>query len=110
MKIAIPVVENKLCAHFGHCETFAIFDVQGDKVVNRTLIVPPPHEPGLLPRWLGEMGVNVIIAGGMGQKALALLQQRGVRVITGARGLPPDEIVSHYLQNTLTTESNVCDH
>ncbi len=57
MKIALPVVENKLCAHFGHCDKLAIFEVQGEKIINKTLVVPPPHEPGVLPRWLGEMGI-----------------------------------------------------
>jgi len=110
MKIAIPVVGNKLCAHFGHSEKFAIFDVQKGKIINKTLIIPPPHEPGVLPRWLGEMGVEVIIAGGMGQKALALLMERGIKVITGAPSLSSEELVDQYLKNTLVSGPNVCEH
>jgi len=113
MKIALPVAENKLCAHFGHCDKFAIFEVQGEKIINKTLVVPPPHEPGVLPRWLGEMGIEVIVAGGMGQRALALFAEKRIKVITGAPALSPEELVDQYLKNTLVSVvsgSNVCDH
>ncbi len=110
MKIAIPLAEGKLTNHFGHCEQFAIIDVDGDRIDNKKLVTPPPHEPGVLPRWLGEMGVNLIIAGGMGQRAMSLFQERGVRVITGAPILEPEELVSQYLKGTLQTGENVCDH
>lgn len=110
MKIALPVVDNKLCTHFGHCDKFAILDIHDNKIVNKSLVIPPPHEPDVLPRWLGEMGVNVIIAGGMGQKALTLFAERGIKVITGAPVSSPEELVQQYLKNTLVSGSNVCDH
>ena len=71
MKIAIPMADGRLCMHFGHCEQFALVDVDeiAGKPTNTTLVTPPPHEPGLLPRWLHEQGATVIIAGGMGQRA-----------------------------------------
>ena len=30
MKIVIPTAEGKLCAHFGHCETFSFAEVDLD--------------------------------------------------------------------------------
>ncbi len=71
MKIALPVTNEKLCTHFGHCEKFAIFDIdeKNKNVSSATYIDAPPHEPGLLPRWLSEKGVNCVIAGGMGSRA-----------------------------------------
>ncbi|HED01187.1 MAG TPA: ATPase [Proteobacteria bacterium] len=110
MKIALPVVDNKLCTHFGHCEKFAILDIQDNKIASKALVVPPPHEPGVLPRWLGEMDVNVIIAGGMGQRALTLFAERGIKVITGAPVSSPEELVQQYLSNSLVSGLNVCDH
>ena len=56
MRFAIPCAEGKLCLHFGHCESFAIVDADDAKVSARTNETPPPHEPGLLPRWLKELG------------------------------------------------------
>jgi len=112
MKIAIPLAEGKLCMHFGHCETFALIDVETGEtpILSMEEVIPPPHEPGLLPRWLGEKGVNVIIAGGMGQRALSLFQEQGIEVSVGAPMVPPLELVNAYLSKTLQTGTNACDH
>jgi len=66
MRIAIPLTEGKLSQHFGHCQQFAVIDTDDNSksISNRADITPPPHEPGVLPRWLGGMAVNTIIAGG----------------------------------------------
>jgi ATP-binding protein involved in chromosome partitioning len=111
MKFAVPTNQGKLCAHFGHCEAFALIDTDGDgKVVNETYITPPPHEPGLLPPWLSQQGVNCIIAGGMGSRAKELFAAQGVNVVTGAQGEEPRAIVEDYLKGTLQTGVNTCDH
>ncbi len=110
VKVAIPLADGILCNHFGHCEQFALIHLQGNQIVHKELVTPPPHEPGLLPRWLGDQGVRLIIAGGMGQRALQLFQQRGIQVITGAPGFPPEELVAQYVNQTLVTGENVCDH
>jgi predicted Fe-Mo cluster-binding NifX family protein len=54
--------------------------------------------------------VNFVIAGGMGARAQQLFAQQGVKVITGAQGVDPREIVENYLKGTLTTGANTCDH
>jgi len=72
--------------------------------------VPPPHEPGVLPRWLHQQGTNVIIAGGMGARALELFAENGIKVMTGAPSLAPEELVQQYLDSTLQTGFNMCDH
>ncbi len=112
MKIALPVAEGKLCMHFGHCENFAVFDVdEGNKtVVSSTSLDAPPHQPGLLPRWLAEKGVGCVIAGGMGSRAVDIFKENGVRVITGAQVGDPQTIVEDFLNGRLATGSNVCDH
>jgi len=110
MKIAIPLAEGRLTAHFGHAAEFAIVHVEEQEIKKKELLDPPPHEPGLLPKWLGELGVNVIIAGGMGQRALSLFGEHGIKVMTGAPSLSPEELVAQYLSNALVTGQNVCDH
>ncbi len=108
--IAIPLARGILCNHFGHCEQFALIQLEGKEIKAQEHITPPPHEPGLLPRFLGDLGVNLIIAGGMGQRALGLFSERGIQVLTGAPPLTPEELVRHYLSQTLATGANVCDH
>lgn len=111
MKIAIPTMNNKLCMHFGHCDVFTIFEVDTDNnIVSKNEEIPPPHEPGVLPKWLGQMNVNVIIAGGMGMRAQQLFDQYDVKVVVGATSEIPEDIVKAYLNGSLVTGANVCDH
>jgi len=110
MKFAIPTLEGKLCAHFGHCEKFAIIDVAEDKIVKVDYVTPPPHEPGVYPSWLKAQGVNVIISGGMGQRAVSLFETQNIKVIIGAQSDSPDTIVTQYLDGALQTGDNACDH
>ena len=112
MKIAVPLAAGRLSMHFGHCEEFAILEVdeQAGKVLNKSLHQAPPHEPGALPRWLHELGANMIIASGMGQRAQQLFIQSGITVIVGASAEEPEQLVSAYLNGTLQTEDNICDH
>jgi predicted Fe-Mo cluster-binding NifX family protein len=112
MRIAVPVAEGNLAMHFGHCQEFALFDVdEAAKTVSGSQrLVPPAHAPGVLPRWLAENGANVIIAGGMGGRAQGLFAQAGIRVVVGAPSAPPEEVVRAYLDGTLATGANLCDH
>ena len=110
MKFAIPLANGKLTAHFGHCREFALIDVEGNEITKKETLEPPPHEPGVLPAWLHSLGTSVIIAGGMGGRALSLFEQNGIKVVTGASADDPEELVKSYLNNTLATGDNVCDH
>jgi predicted Fe-Mo cluster-binding NifX family protein len=112
MKIAIPTANGRLCMHFGHSEQFAIVEVDpGTRtIVGTTWLTPPPHEPGVLPRWLRENGADVIIAAGMGRRAQDLFAQSGMEVVVGAPADEPEAIVAAYLSDTLEAGRNVCDH
>jgi len=78
--------------------------------VNQRNLTPPPHEPSVLPKWLHGEGVNVIIAGGMGQRAQQLFAQNQIEVVVGALVETTENLVSAYLGNTLQTGDNLCDH
>jgi len=112
VKIAIPIADGKLCAHFGHCEKFAVIDVdpENKKLINKIELTPPLHEPGVLPRWLSEQGVNLIIAGGMGMRAQQFFNQFNVKVIVGANPDIPDQVAMDYLNGVLEAGDNLCDH
>lgn len=112
MKIAVPVANGRLCMHFGHCDKFAIFEVDAENktILEGKLINPPPHEPGVLPRFLSEQGADIIIAGGMGARAQDIFAQHGIKVLIGAPSGPPDEVVKNYLEGNLALGQNPCDH
>lgn len=112
MKIAVPLVEGNLSMHFGHCDEFALVEVDENakSIISEEKLTPPPHEPGLLPKWLHEKGANVIIAGGMGSRAQGLFAENNIQVIVGATSGTAKELVESYLSETLKTGSNACDH
>ena len=111
MKIAIPLADGRLCMHFGHCEQFALVETdEQNNIVSKTMLTPPAHEPGVLPAWLHEQGADVIIAGGMGARAQQLFTQKDITVVVGAPAMTPEQLVEEYLNDTLETGDNVCDH
>ncbi len=112
MKIAVPVANGKLNMHFGHCEAFALLHVnqEGKSIIKREDVAAPSHEPGLLPRWLAERNVNMVIAGGMGQRAQSLFAEHDIQVIIGAPAETPEALVTSLLHGTLVSGTNVCDH
>ncbi len=112
MIIAIPLANGRLALHFGHCEQFALVDAdeKNKQIRVRRDLAAPAHEPGLLPRWLAQQGANVIIAGGMGQRAQALFAEHKIAVVIGAPAETPEQLVTAYLAGTLVTGDNVCDH
>ena len=97
MKIAIPVENGVLCSHFGHAPQFAFVNVEDGKVTSSSLEVPPPHEPGVLPRWLNDNGITHLLCGGIGGGAVNLLQGAGIQVIAGLQPVDPAVLVEDFL-------------
>jgi len=110
MKIAIPLANGKLCAHFGHCEEFAMLTIDEGKVVKQETLVPPPHAPGVIPNWVADQGCTDIIVGGMGEAAQEIFRARGLKVLCGAPTDTAEKLVALYLQGELVGDANACDH
>lgn len=112
MRFAVPVSGGVISPHFGHCEQFALIDVDlsTKNILKKELVVSPAHQPGLLPVWLAEKGVSAILAGGMGSRAQMLFQENRINVITGVMEADPEKAVLKYLDGSLDTGDNVCDH
>lgn len=107
---AIPTAGGKLCAHFGHCESFAIVETEDQTVIKEEYITPPGHQPGVYPKFLAEHGVSVIISGGMGQRAQQLFKENNIEVCIGVDAESPKILVEQFLNNQLQTGQNLCDH
>ncbi len=110
MKIAVASENQMVTEHFGHCINFNIFDTENERIIKSTSIPNPGHKPGFLPNYLNEMGINVIISGGMGSGAVELFNEKGIEVIVGATG-DARSVVEQYLQGQLKSTGSVChDH
>ncbi|MCY6484203.1 NifB/NifX family molybdenum-iron cluster-binding protein [Clostridium aestuarii] len=107
MKIAVAVDGNMVSGHFGHCEGFRMYNVEGKKVLGSEMIANPGHRPGYLPVFLKENDANVIIAGGMGATAQDLFNENGIEVVVGAVG-EAEKSVEAFLAGTLKSTGSVC--
>lgn len=112
MKIAVPTSNGLLCPHFGGCSEFTIFDVDDEsREIRESATKPAPdHQPGAFPKFMLDNNINVLIAGGIGGRAVQILAAKNVEVVTGAPEEPPEKVVGEYLQGNLQTTAEVCDH
>ena len=110
--IAIPSAEGRLHGHFGGCREFTLVqaDPEQRKIVSIRPVTPPPHVPGLFPRWLREQGASVIIVGGIGRRALDIFAEQGIEVRAGEPGAAVEELATAYLNGQLMNEPEGCAH
>lgn len=109
-KIAVPTKGGSVDEHFGHCEAFTIYTVDGDRrIVGEESFTPPP-QCGCKSNLVGtlkDMGVSMLVAGNMGQGAVMKLGQAGIGVVRGAAG-PAREAVQAWLEGRLQDRREVC--
>lgn len=81
--------DGEVSAHFGRCPFFLLAEANGTRATVSE-VVPNPfrgaHQPGAVPRFVRDMGADVIIAGGMGPGAIEAFHGFGIDVATGATG------------------------
>lgn len=107
MKIAISTDSDQVSAHFGRCRHYTIFEADGKEVTGKTVIETPGHQPGMLPPFLKDKGVDVVIAGGMGPRAQNLFMQMEIKPIIGVTGRV-DDVIQAYLDGTLESGESLC--
>lgn len=107
MKVAIAVENGYVAQHFGKCKEYAIFDFVDGRTENLTHVQSPGHQPGLLPRFLKGLDVDYVIAGGMGQKALALFAENNIKPIVGVSG-QIDQVIESLANDNLVSGASLC--
>lgn len=108
--IAVPLEGGVLCAHFGHCEEFAIVKVVDNEIREIKTLTPPEHVPGLYPRWVASFGVTDVIAGGMRQKAINLFNEQNINAFVGAPIDKAENLVINFIAGNLSLNANYCNH
>jgi len=89
-------LESVVGAHFGRCPFFVLAEVDGTEIKAVRSVQNPffaAHQPGQVPGFIHELGADVMLTGGMGQRAIMFFQQYGIQAATGAYGT-----VRHALQ------------
>ena len=110
MKIAVTYENGEIFQHFGHTETFKIYDIADGKVVSAEVVDTNGSGHGALAGFLVAHGVDTLICGGIGGGAQNALAQAGIRLFGGVSG-NADEAVNALLAGNLGYNPNVhCDH
>ncbi|HEX9902961.1 MAG TPA: NifB/NifX family molybdenum-iron cluster-binding protein [Acidobacteriota bacterium] len=109
MKIAISTDNGFVSAHFGRCPSYTLVEIQEGKIIEREEIPNPGHQPGFLPVYLSQKGVNTIIAGGMGPRAQGLFAEKNIQTFIGVQGRIED-VIMKYLRQELESGQDLCDH
>ncbi len=109
MKIAVTYDNGEVFQHFGHCETFKLYEVLVNRVVSSELIRADGAGHSALAQLLKDRSVDVLICGGIGSGAQAALSELGIELCAGASG-DADEAVAAYLRGELVNTGANCDH
>ena len=96
--------EGEVSAHFGRCPAYGVWLVENGALVKKEMVSNPfyhQHTPGEVPGFIRTLGADVMIAGGMGPRAINLFGQMGIEVVTGAVG-NPNKVVAAYFRGELS--------
>ena len=108
MKISISTDNGSVSEHFGRCPQFTIVEITDNKVESKETIDNPGHDTaGSLPEYLKEIGVDTVIAGGAGPRAVDFFRQYNINLITGITGTI-DEVITRVTEGKLESKDSTC--
>ncbi|MGD1997137.1 MAG: NifB/NifX family molybdenum-iron cluster-binding protein [Anaerolineae bacterium] len=108
MRVAISAddssgLDSVVSPHFGRCPYYVLVDLDGRQVSQVSAVENPyygRHQPGQVPGFIQSQGADVMLAGGMGRRAIGFFQQYGIQAVTGATG-SVRHALEQYLGGTL---------
>ncbi len=112
MKIAIPTRDSVVDNHFGHCEMYTVITADDDSKIIKTEILPSPQGCGCksnIAETFQNIGVKVMLAGGIGEGAINVLNRHGIEVVRGCTG-NVTLLAENYLKGTLVDSGETCEH
>jgi len=110
MKIALPSRQNIIDDHFGHCEYYTIFTIDNNNKIIEQETIAAPAGCGCksnIAQTLSEMGVEIMLAGNMGEGAVNVLSNAGIEVLRGCSGDVKD-VTLKWLNGSLVDSGDSC--
>lgn len=107
MKIAIATDKLMVAPHFGRCPSYTVVEIKKHKVIEKKVLDNPGHAPGVIPEFLKQQLVTVLITGGIGGRAVELFEQYEIGVISGVNGLV-ENVIGDYLTGVLKSGDSIC--
>ncbi|HBR21238.1 MAG TPA: dinitrogenase iron-molybdenum cofactor [Nitrospiraceae bacterium] len=107
MRIAISTDGDFVSEHFGRCPSFTVVDIEDDRVTSTMVLENPGHQPGAIPQFLHQKGVECIVAGGMGMRARGYFDEAGIQAILGVSG-KINNVIKELQNGTLQGGESLC--
>jgi len=107
MRIAIPTDSDLVSVHFGRCPLYTIVDIENNEIVQKNIVNNPGHQPEFIPNFLHQQGVECVVTGGMGRKAISLFEEFGIKLFFGITGKVED-IIKELKNGTLISKESLC--
>jgi len=107
MKIAISTDNNYVSAHFGRCPEFTVLEIENGEIISQKVIPNPGHQPGFLPEFFAQQGIEAMIAGGGGRRAQMLFEEKNIQFILGVTG-KIDEVIAKLCRGELEGGESLC--
>ena len=110
MRIAVTYENGQIFQHFGHTETFKIYDVENNQITSSEVVSTNGSGHGALAGVLTALKADVLICGGIGGGAQTALAAAGIKLYGGVSG-SADEAVNAFLAGNLNFNPDVhCSH
>lgn len=110
VKIAVTYDNGQVFQHFGHTQTFRLYDVEDGKVLCVQNVDTAGSGHGALAGFLKGKGVDTLICGGIGGGAKQALADAGIVLYGGVSG-SADKAVEDLLEGHLAYQPDVsCNH
>jgi len=103
IRIALPMQGAAFSSHFGGATHFRIIDADRvtHNIISQAEVQAPEHVPGAFPSWLAKQGVQSVIVGGIGQRAVQLFNESGIQLFTAHGEATPEALVAQQLEGNL---------
>jgi predicted Fe-Mo cluster-binding NifX family protein len=110
MKIAVTYEDGQVFQHFGHCESFRIYETADGHVISAQTVSAVGSGHGALAGFLSGLGADTLICGGIGAGARQALAEAGITLYPGVTG-GADDAVAALLGGTLAYDPDtLCSH
>jgi Uncharacterized conserved protein len=109
MKIAVTTQDGRIFQHFGKCPTFTVYAEENGAITGEKLLDAAGNGHAALSGFLQSEGVDVVICGGIGDGAKAMLSAAGIRLVSGIEG-GVREAAEAYLSGSLRDQGGSCAH
>lgn len=110
MIIAVTHENGEVFQHFGHTESFKIYEVEDGKILSSKIVDTNGSGHGALAGFLEEFDVDMLICGGIGGGARMALAEAGIQIFGGVSG-SADDAVNALVKGELVFNPNAsCSH